>query len=378
VGQRPDEIRERTIVVRVPHAGDAMTERETDPNVQDEADSSYDDATAAAREDIEMTRADMTSTIEAIQGRLDPEVLSEQAKDTAHDVTDYAIREAKEAAREITDHALEQAREAVRDVTGQAKLALREATVGKVEEMARNATDTAGGWRQGLMDTVKANPMPAALVGLGVSWLLLNRPSSSSESPAYTGRAYGAGMVPGYRSAGYPSPDFGGSSNTGSGLGGAAQGAQQAVSRVTDRTQARAGEMVDQVQDTAGGVLDQVQGAASDAMGQVQETGGQVIDQVQEQASRAQGFLQRQLEENPLIVGAVAVAVGGVLAGTVRSTSREDQLLGATRDRVMHAAQEVTQETIQKVGKVVDEAQTAATDEAKKQDLVGGSESSTH
>src|SRR5256885_314769 len=81
----------------------------------------------------------------AIQDRLDPEVLSEQARDTAHDVTDYAIREAKEAAREITDHAILQAREVVRDVTGQAKVAMRDATIGKVENMARTATETAGG-----------------------------------------------------------------------------------------------------------------------------------------------------------------------------------------------------------------------------------------
>jgi hypothetical protein len=36
----------------------------------------------------------------------------------------------------------------------------------------------------------------------------------------------------------------------------------------------------------------------------------------------------------------------------------------------MHAAQEVTQDAMQKVGRVVDEAQTAAADEARKQALV--------
>jgi hypothetical protein len=326
VGQRSDEITEREIKF-VAHS---------------DGESSYDETTGAAREDIELTRAEMTSTIDAIQDRLDPEVLSEQAKDTAHDVTDYAIRQAKEAAREITDHAVMQAREAVRDVTGQAKLALREATIGKVEDMARNATYTAGGWRQSVMDTIKANPMPAALAGLGVGWMLLNRPNGS----------------------------------TGSAYAGAAHDAPQTVARVTDRTQAKAGEMVEQVQDATGDMVDQVQGAASEAMDQVQETGSQVVGQVQVQASRAQSFLQRQLEENPLIVGAVAVALGGVLAGTVRSTPREDQLLGNARDKVMQAAQEVTHDTVQKVGRVVDEAQIAATDEAKKQDLVPDSRSS--
>ena len=91
MGQRADElerrVRETSGVSRNP----------------DEQDEDLDESTAAAREEIELTRAEMTSTIDAIQDRLDPEVLSEQAKDTAHDVTDHAIREAKEAAREITD-----------------------------------------------------------------------------------------------------------------------------------------------------------------------------------------------------------------------------------------------------------------------------------
>jgi ElaB/YqjD/DUF883 family membrane-anchored ribosome-binding protein len=128
---------------------------------------------------------------------------------------------------------------------------------------------------------------------------------------------------------------------------------------MADRTQQTAGQVVEQVQDTAGQVLDQVQ-----------ETGGQVVEQVQQQASRAQSFLQRQLEDNPLLVGAVAVAVGGVLAGTVPVTSREDEMLGQTRDRLMGTAKELTQDTMQKVGRVVDEAQSAAKQEALEQSLI--------
>lgn len=157
---------------------------------------------------------------------------------------------------------------------------------------------------------------------------------------------------------------------------GQASSAEQTVARMTDRTQAKAGEVVDQVQNTAAGVMDQAQGVASQAVDHVQETGGEMIDQVQQQASRAQSFLQRQLEDNPLIVGAVAVAVGGVLAGTVRSTPREDQLLGPARDKIMEAAHEVTHDTMHKVGRVVDQAQTAAADEAGKQELVPGVKSS--
>jgi len=344
MGQRPDELR---------HGGGAASHTD--------ADDEFDESTATEREDIEFTRAEMTSTIDAIQDRLDPEVLSDQAKDTAHDVTDHAIREAKEAAREITDHAIEQAREAIQDITGQAKAALRDATIGKVEDMARTASDTAGGWRQSVFETIKANPMPAALMGVGLGWMLLNRPSGGATTPG-SASTYGYAMQRyprgAYNTPGYGAPSFGSESDSG-GVGGAASAAQETIGRVVDQTQQTAGEAMQQVQSTAGQVVDQAQ-----------EAGGQVVEQVQQQASRAQGFLERQLQENPLLVGAVALAVGGVLAGTVPSTSREDHMLGATRDRVMGSAKELSQDAMQKVGRVVDEAQSAAAREAKQQSLI--------
>ena len=308
MGQRPDELVEYESSVGGGHEGE----------------SGFAETTAAAREELELTRADMTSTLDAIQERLDPEIIAEHAKDTAQDVTDYAIREARQVAREIIDHARVQATEAVRDVTGQATLALRASTIGKVEMMARNATDTAGGLRQTVVETIKANPMPATVVGLCLGWMLLNRPSGSGSL-------------------------------------------QGAAANAAEHT---AGQVAVRAQETVGQVADQVQGTADQVMDQVHETSGQMFDQVQEQASRAQGFLQRQLEANPLLVGAVAVTVGGVLAGTVRSTPRENQLLGDTRDRLMGTARDLTQETMHKVGRVVDEAQQAATREAREQSLV--------
>jgi len=346
VGQRADELERRRETGGVSRDGE-------------EQDEDLAESTAAAREEIELTRADMTSTIDAIQDKLDPEVLSEQAKDTAHDVTDHAIREAKEAAREITDHAIAQAREAVLDITGQAKTALREATIGKVETMAHTASETAGGWRQTLVETVKANPLPAAVVGLGLGWMFLNRssePKSQGAGASYGQREYTSAL---HSSGVYGGSAYGSMPPERSGVGGLVEGGQQTVGRVADQAQQTMGHMADQVQGTAGQVADQVH-----------ETGGQVVDQVQAQASRAQSFLQRQLDENPLLVGAVAVAIGGVLAATVPVTPREDQLMGEARDRVMGTARELTQDTMHKVGRVVDEAQSAAKEEAQHQSLV--------
>jgi hypothetical protein len=143
------------------------------------------------------------------------------------------------------------------------------------------------------------------------------------------------------------------------GLGGLADDGKQTVGRAADQAQQTASQVVEQVQGTAGRVIDQVQ-----------ETSGEVVDQIQTQASRAQSFLQRQLEENPILVGAFAVAVGGVLAATVPVTPREDQLMGEARDHVIGTAKELTQDTMHKVGRDVDEAQSAAKEEAQHQSLV--------
>ena len=272
MGQRADELESR-----VRASGGLSRDR-------DEQDQDLDESTAAAREEIELTRAGMTSTIDAIQDKLDPEVLSEQAKDTAHDVTDHAIREAKEAAREITDHAIAQAREAVVDITGQARTALREATIGRVETMAHTAGETAGSWRQTLVETVKANPLPAAVVGLGLGWMFLNRTKNQRDGAGYGQQGYmpagygsgvsGGSTYGGYAPAGYGSKvdagrAYGSTQSDRTGLGGAIEDGQQTVGRVAHHAQHTVGQVAEQVQGTAGQVVDQVQ-----------ETGGQVVDQV--------------------------------------------------------------------------------------------------
>jgi uncharacterized protein YjbJ (UPF0337 family) len=202
--------------------------------------------------------------------------------------------------------------------------------------------------------------MPTALVGLGVGWMLLNRPSGAR--PSHT-TSYGNGLptlAPGtYSTRPYGGQAYGLDDTDVSEARGIATTARNAI-----------GGAADQVQHAAGQAVEQVQGTADQIMDQVQDMSGAVVDQVQEQVSQAQSFLHRQMEENPLLVGAVAVAIGGVLATTVRTNPREDQLLGAARDRLIGTAKELTHDTMDKVGRVVDEAQSAAKQEAKEQSLV--------
>src|SRR3954466_583870 len=111
----------------------------------------HTDDTTEIRAGIEETRTEMSETIEAIQERLNPQHLKEQVKD--------------------------QVREQFQEV----KATVREATIGKAEDMVRNVGDTLGEARYGLMETIRQNPIPAALAGIGLGWLFMNRQSAPNR-----------------------------------------------------------------------------------------------------------------------------------------------------------------------------------------------------
>jgi ElaB/YqjD/DUF883 family membrane-anchored ribosome-binding protein len=228
------------------------------------------------RAEIERTRADMGETVDAIQQRLSPENLKEQAKDR-----------------------------------------VREATVGKAQGVGST-----------IVETVRANPLPAALTGLGLGWLFVNARRENSGQARYRGRVYA-------NDYGYP-PTYGDRTTS-------TPSAGQAVERARDKV----GETASQAQDQV----------------------GRLGDQAQYQTRRAGDEFQRVLQENPLTVGALAVGVGAAIGLAVPQTSREHEVMGEARDTLVEKAQEKAEEAQEKVQRVAEEAQSAAKEEAENQGL---------
>jgi len=275
-----------------------------DPNdiaVDDDVDDDID----ANREQIEQTRAQMSETIDAIQQKLSPTNMVEQAKDTVRDAT---IGKAQDMVSNVSDTAV---------------------------EAVTNVGDTARGMGSGFVDTIKQNPVPAALAGLGLSWLFVSMrksggPTTSTyssdmpyaDSQDYTaGCAYGAGETWTYGDTG---------------------GVTDRVSDGIGRVQDKASNVASQAQDRARQTTSQVQGAA--------------------------GFTQ-VLHSNPLAVGAGALALGVAAGLAIPETQRENQLMGDARDNLAQKAQETLQEKAQKAQTVAQTAMTAGKQEAQDQDL---------
>lgn len=299
----------------------------------------------AIRARIQETRAHMSEVVDAIQVKLSPERLTQEAKEMVKD-----------------------------------------ATVRKVEKMANMTMNKADSWRTQMMETIRQNPIPAALVGIGLGWLLIEgRRSSSYSQGDYSGRYYDPSREMRY----YP------------GEKPLMAKAQDTIAENMSQVQDRASEMTHNVQDKLGQVADTVQTKASEVAHKAGETASNLQDkagetvsnlqakasemtsnlqstvteqadylrhQAQYQTERAKETFQSSLEQNPLAVGAVAIVAGAAIGLMLPITQKEDELMGEARDRLLHQAQDKAKETLKMVEDRASEAYRTATEGTALQD----------
>jgi ElaB/YqjD/DUF883 family membrane-anchored ribosome-binding protein len=242
-----------------------------------------------------------------------------------------------------------------------------------------------------MIETIKQNPIPAALVGIGLGWMFFKHQSASADTRssrsygAYGGgwaeggwtdrEAYGRGQRFSYQPAHAVDFDDAGrfQEQRQSGAAQTMDRVQDRAGQVVDQVQGSAGQMVDRVQERAGQFVDQAQSMTGQVADQAQQTAGQIAGVVQDRTQRAagtvQGQFQRMLSESPLMLGGLALAAGLAMGLTIPETAKEDELLGEARDSVMQQAKGVVQDTQQKLQQVGQEAGRAAREEAREQQL---------
>jgi hypothetical protein len=398
----------------------------------------------ALGKDIAQTRSEMGATIQALEHRLSPAELGEKAKieidhiearlkvamkeglDEAKSVLEVQIASAKGAVHEelleakallgeqiveakgavqeklqeakgIVTQGLSDARDSLKQDIQTAivhtKESIREATIGRVENIATQAGDVMNQARDTLVDTVRRNPVPAALAGIGIAWLLMNRSSANRQR---TQRFEG-----GWRGGTGGSDDYG--YGNGSGLGHAVEGVRHAGGQVAHR----ASDAVHQVGSALGSAGNAVSGAAHDAtealrgaLGQgvdaashlaqqtsdvagrvahdaadrtgafvhsAADTAGQLAHRAQDavgtaaqtardQAMRVERGLEATLQSNPLALGAVALAVGAAVGYSLPRTQKEDAWMGEVRDRLLHGATEMAQDAAKSLQHLTEDA----------------------
>ncbi|MBK8902575.1 MAG: DUF3618 domain-containing protein [Anaerolineaceae bacterium] len=284
------------------------------------------------RSEIEQTRARLGRTIDEIQERLSPERLKQQTKET-----------------------------------------IREATIGKVEEMTNRAEYEVKSWRSKIVRTVKENPVPAALIGVGLGWLIMADSDDHNGYDDYRYRQYAGGTT--YYPASTRYTDTG---ETHRGTRELVHEGRERVSETVENVKERASEVAQNVQEAAHNVQERVSEAADSVWHTAEETRHHAQETAVDLRLRAQqGVRQTKrtfwatMNENPLAVGATAMAVGALVGLALPSTPTEDRLMGERRDELVHEvkdrAQETVKETTEKVKAVAAEAKDAAVETAKEE-----------
>jgi len=216
-------------------------------------------------------------------------------------------------------------------VADRAGNAVREATVGKIEakvndmttaasDLVSNAGQTAQEAGGGIVETIRRNPVPAVMAGVGLGWLWMNR-SQTGTTWSSGRRSYQSGWMAG--DDGWRRTDGGstwagrrgstGSSGIGQTIGDRAQEASSAVGDAADNARRAAGNAVDDLGMNASRAAETVGMTASDAMAQAQQA----------------------VESNPLAFGALAVAVGTAIGLALPATQAEKRVMGTTGSRLI-------------------------------------------
>jgi len=325
---------------------------------------------AEIRAEIDATRAEMTQTLNAIQEKLNPQRIKQQAADQ-----------------------------------------VRAATVGRVEDMADEAKWKVKGVGEDVFETIKRNPAPALLTAVGLGWLFMesrNRQTRQMIERRSRDRYYYAGetmdrggyeysrrgMDYGRRDYNVDYDEYGRRSymgdqfdeqrgriqqaghnvreRAGEVIGGATSKVQDAASAASDKVQDAASTAADKVQDVASAASGKVQSAAMDvadtassAVESVRYGAHQVAQEAQYRAERVGSRFGEIMEDNPLLIGAAAAALGAVIGFAFPASEKENQIFGEKRDQLMERAQEVVGEKVQQVQQVAQEVAEATKDTVK-------------
>ncbi|RWX80850.1 YtxH domain-containing protein [Neorhizobium lilium] len=251
-----------------------------------------------------------------------------------------------------------------------------------VDEVVNYAKSSGGGeYVSNFSSALKNNPIPLALMGVSLAWLMAgpktgsaylhNNENDSSEHPLATveGSIRRTGPI---------------QSDGGSRYSHFADTAGQKFKALTDETGRRAGHFVDDsgrsfrgfadstgqqvhdIRDEAGKLFD-------DASGWISKTWQQVTQQVSGSAgylgdkassagrssldfgSQLNDGILKHFKDQPLIGGALAFAVGAAIGAALPHTTHEDEALGATAD-------EIKKKLSDEAHKTMDKAENLATD----------------
>lgn len=246
------------------------------------------DRTRELRAEIEATREDMSETVNEIQDRLRPGTIAANATES-----------------------------------------MREAAAARTRDFVESEP----------VRYVRANPMPTAMIGVGLAglaWMAFG----GRDAGEYSRRRRYARL----RTEWDDAEDYEWNRRYGASDGGYDYGSYDDYADVSERG------------DTSG-LTDRAGEMASDVRRRAESVGRNA----RYRARRAQTVLQRTWEHNPLAIGAAAAVLGALVGMAVPETEVENEYLGPRREQMVEGVQDAVREKVDEV----QQAATKAADQVK-------------
>ena len=258
-----------------------------------------------------------------------------------------------------------------------------------LNEVLSYARGGSGTFLRALTNAARENPVPSLLIGAGCAMFLADKTGLTRHGvPTGNGKsASGSGYAPGAADA------FGSAVDTvkdqASSL---AAGVRDRVAAVGDTISSAAGSVsdtvsgaaqqvregahdvrskvsgaVDQMKQTARGVGETVQDYSASVSGHVADAADRTRQQATSAARQVKNTATSLINEQPLLVAAVGLAIGAIIAAALPSTDVEDEFMGEASDAVKETVGEVASEQYDKAKavatSVAQHAMTAAENE---------------
>jgi hypothetical protein len=238
-----------------------------------------------------------------------------------------------------------------------------------------------------LVELAREHPVPAAVIGVGVGMMIREMGKKRNGSGRSLEDVYSSRY--GYEPSSPRGPAFeedghrtatekvaaaatsasaavsAGARTAGAAVADTARGLRDAVKNTVHDAKAAVDEGVDLARGKAGDMVDR----SREAMGNVQARGADLKVKARGQVRDAKLGFWLNMEKQPLVMGAAAIALGLVAGLLVPATRKEDQLMGGTRDDLFDRAQEKGREILQKGKQVAETAVENVKAEAKEEGL---------
>jgi ElaB/YqjD/DUF883 family membrane-anchored ribosome-binding protein len=256
--------------------------------------------TDTIKHEIERTRVEMGETIGEIHDRLRPDHLLQQARDGVR-------RAAAGKARSIMNSAGE--------------------TAATVAYQARGVGDSLAGY-------VREHPIQVAVTVGALTWWMLRGRNQSEDW-------YGMSDTTWYDDAG-EMPYEGEGRSLRNRVGEYASSARDTVGEYATTARETVGEYASSARETVGEYASSARETVGEYASSARETVGEYAGSARDRARRAAGTATTTVDdwvhENPLAVGAIALAVGAAIGMSVPATEIENRTMGEARDRAWQRA----------------------------------------